>query len=109
MWVSGRTCRWAGPDDFLDTGLFGYVNGSPSPRFNYRNDDLDKAMTAAEAAVDDATAKTAWQRAMVLITADMPSVPLLDVMPQAAAQAYVVGFIGSGLGLEDLRTVWLHK
>jgi len=109
MWVSGRSCRWAGPDDFLDAGLFGYVNGSPSPRFNYRNDDLDKAMTAAEAAVDDATAKTAWQKAMDLITADMPSVPLLDVMSQAAAQAYVVGFIGSGLGLEDLRTVWLRK
>ncbi len=109
MWVSGRTCRWGGPDDFLSTGLFRYVNGGASPEFNYQNDDLNTAMTAALSAADSATARSGWSRAQDLIAADMPTVPLLDAMLPAGAQTYVVGFVGSGGGVENLSSVWLNK
>jgi peptide/nickel transport system substrate-binding protein len=108
MWVSGWTCRWGGADDFL-TGLFQYVNNAPSPEFNYKNDDLNTAMTAAMSAADPATARASWEKAQDLIVADMPTVPLLDVTTPAGAQSYVVGFVGSGLGTESLSTVWLNK
>lgn len=109
MWLSGRSCLWGGPDDFLTGELFQYVGGAPSPEFNYRNDDLDAAMTAAESAVDAATAKVQWQKAQDLIRADMPTVPLLDVGLPAGAAKYVVGYVGSGLGTANLSSVWLNK
>jgi peptide/nickel transport system substrate-binding protein len=109
MWVSGRTCRWGGPDDFLSTGLFHYINGSPSPEFSYKNDDLNTAMTAALTAADSAAAQSGWSRAQDLIATDMPTVPLLDAMLPAGAQNYVVGFVGSGGGVENLSSVWLNK
>src|SRR5664280_450077 len=102
MWVSGRTCRWAGPDDFLSTGLFHYVTGAPSPEFNYKNDDLNTAMMAALSAADPAAVQASWYKAQDLIAADMPTVPLLDAMLPAGAQTYVVGFVGSGGGVENL-------
>jgi peptide/nickel transport system substrate-binding protein len=109
MWVSGRTCRWGGPDDFLSTGLFRYVNGSPSPEFNYKNDDLNTAMMAALSAADSAAARSSWSKAQDLIAADMPTVPLLDATLPAGARTYVVGFVGSGGGVENLSSVWLNK
>jgi peptide/nickel transport system substrate-binding protein len=109
MWLSGRTCRWGGPDDFLSAGLFRYINTAPAPEFSYRNDDLNTAMTAALSAADAATAKSGWQKAQDLIAADMPTVPLLDVMRPAGAQSYVVGFVGSGRGTDNLISVWLNK
>jgi ABC-type transport system substrate-binding protein len=109
MWVSGRTCRWGGPDDFLSTGLFHYINGGPSPEFSYKNDDLNTAMTAALSAADSAAARSGWSRAQDLIAADMPTVPLLDAMLPAGARIYVVGFVGSGGGVESLSSVWLNK
>ncbi|MGA3057281.1 MAG: ABC transporter substrate-binding protein [Candidatus Limnocylindrales bacterium] len=109
MWLSGRTCRWGGPDDFLSTGLFRYINTAPSPEFGYRNDDLNAAMTAALSAADTGTAKSSWQKAQDLIAADMPTVPLIDVMPTAGARSYVVGLVGSGRGMDNLGSVWLNK
>ena len=109
MWLSGRSCLWGGPDDFLTGELFQYVTGAPTPEFNYRNDDLDAAMTAAESAVDAATAKAEWQKAQDLIRVDMPTVPLLDVGLPAGAAKYVVGYVGSGLGTANLSSVWLNK
>jgi ABC-type transport system substrate-binding protein len=66
-------------------------------------------MTAAESAVDAATAKVQWQKAQDLIRADMPTVPLLDVGLPAGAAKYVVGYVGSGLGTANLSSVWLNK
>ena len=107
MWVSGTSCRWAGADDML--GLFRYVNGAPPAAFNYDDPTVDQAMAAAASSPDDASALTAWQKVQDLVAADMPTVPLLYVMPQAGARSYVVGFVASGLGLENLRSVWLNK
>jgi hypothetical protein len=44
-----------------------------------------------------------------MIAADMPTVPLLDAMLPAGAQTDVVGFVGSGGGVENLSSVWLNK
>ncbi len=109
MWLSGRTCLWGGPDDFLSTGLFRYVNGVPNPEFNYLNDDLNTAMTTALSAVDPAVVQSSWYKAQDLIANDMPTLPLLDALRPAGAQDYVVGFVGSGSGIESLSSVWLNK
>ena len=44
-----------------------------------------------------------------MIRADMPTVPIVNSTPPAAAAAYVKGFVGSGNLTEILNTVWLDK
>ncbi|HWP63744.1 MAG TPA: ABC transporter substrate-binding protein, partial [Candidatus Binatia bacterium] len=109
MWLLGWTCDWAGPDNFLKTAFFGYVDGEPSTEFAYRNDELDKTMNDALAATDEATAKALWEKAQDLIRADMPTVPLVNSTPPAAARADVKGFVGSGNLTEYFNTVWLDR
>lgn len=109
MWEIGWTCDWAGPDNFLKTALFGYVDGKPSTEFDYKNDDVNKAMNDALAATDTATAQQLWQKAQDLIAADLPSIPIVNSTPPAVAQAYVKGFIGAGNLDEAMNTVWLDK
>lgn len=109
MWLLGWTCDWAGPDNFLKTAFFGYVDGRPSTEFAYKNDELDKTMNEALAATDEATAKALWEKAQDLIRADMPTVPLVNSTPPAAARADVKGFVGSGNLTEYFNTVWLDR
>jgi peptide/nickel transport system substrate-binding protein len=109
MWILGWTCDWAGPDNFLKTAFFGYVEGEPSTEFAYTNDELEKTMNDALAATDEATAKQLWEKAQDLLRADLPTVPLINSTPPAAAQAYVKGFVGSGGLNEYLNSVWLDK
>lgn len=109
MWLLGWTCDWAGPDNFLKTAFFGYVDGAPSTEFDYKNDELEKTMNDALAATDEATAKALWEHAQDLLRADLPTVPLVNSTPPAAAQAYVKGFVGSGGLNEYLNSVWLDK
>jgi len=109
MWEIGWTCDWAGPDNFLKTAMFGYVNGKPSTEFAYKNDDLDKTMNDALAATDEASAKTLWEKAQDLIAADLPSIPIVNSTPPAVSQSYVKGFVGAGNLEELLNSVWLDK
>lgn len=109
MWLLGWTCDWAGADNFLKTAFFGYVDGKPSPEFAYKNDELEKTMNDALAATDAAAAKTLWEHAQDLLKADLPTVPLINSTPPAAAQAYIKGFVGSGALNEYLNSVWIDK
>lgn len=109
MWEIGWTCDWAGPDNFLKTAFFGYVDGKPSSEFGYRNDELNKTMNDALAAPDEATQQTLWQKAQDLIAADLPSIPIVNSTPPAVAQAYVKGFVGAGNLDEAFNSVWLDK
>lgn len=108
-WLIGWTCDWAGPDNFLRTAFFNYVDGKPSTEFAYQNDELDKTMTAALAATDEATAKELWEKAQDLIRVDIPTVPLVSSTPPGAARADVKGFVGSGALNEYLNSVWLDR
>lgn len=109
MWLLGWTCDWAGPDNFLKTAFFGYVDGAPSTEFAYKNDELEKTMNDALAATSEASAKTLWEKAQDLIRADMPTVPLINSTPPAAARADVMGFVGSGGLNEFFNSVWLDR
>ena len=108
-WLIGWTCDWAGPDNFLRTAFFNYVDGKPSPEFAYQNDELNKTMSDALAATDPATAQQLWEKAQDLIRADMPTVPIISSTPPGAARADVMGFVGSGALNEYLNTVWLDR
>ena len=109
MWLLGWTGDWAGPDNFLKTAFFGYKNGAPSKEFAYKNDALDKAMNDALAAGTEAEAKALWETAQDLIRADMPTVPVANSKPQAAATIDLKGFIGSAALNEPLNLVWLDR
>jgi peptide/nickel transport system substrate-binding protein len=109
MWLIGWTCDWAGPDNFLKTAIFGYINNKPNPEMGYKNDELNKTMNDALAATDEATAKSLWEKAQDLLAKDLPTVPLVNSTPPAVAQAYVKGFVGAGNLTELLNTVWLAK
>jgi peptide/nickel transport system substrate-binding protein len=108
-WLLGWTCDWAGPDNYLKTAFFGYVDGKPSTEFDYKNDELEKTMNDALAATDPATAQSLWEHAQDLIRADMPTVPLINSKPPAAARADVKGFVGSGNLTEYFNSVWLDR
>lgn len=108
MWLQSRTCRWAGPDDFLYSA-FHYANGTPPAMFSYTDDNMNAAMTKAMTDVDAASAKTDWQKAQDLVAADMPTVPLVNAKLPAAAARYVMGFVGAGNQTEIMSTVWLNK
>ena len=109
VFLIGWTCDWAGPDNFLKTAFFGYVNGKPSTEFGYTNDVVNKTMNDALAATDDATAKALWEKAQDLIAADLPTLPIVNSSPPGVAQAFVKGFIGAGNLVEPLNLVWLDK
>jgi peptide/nickel transport system substrate-binding protein len=109
MWLLGWTCDWSAPDNFLKTAFFGYVDGAPSPEFAYKNDELEQTMNDALAATDEATAKSLWEHAQDLLAADLPTVPLINSTPPAAARAVVQGFAGSGALNEYFNTVWLDE
>jgi len=109
MWLLGWTGDWAGPDNFLKTAFFGYKNGGPSKEFAYKNDAMDKAMNDALAAGTEAESKTLWEKAQDLIRADMPTVPVANSKPQAAATINLKGFIGSAALNEPLNLVWLDR
>ena len=47
MWLIGWNCDWLGIDNFLYTAFFGYRDGKPNPEFAYKNDAMNKALTAA--------------------------------------------------------------
>jgi peptide/nickel transport system substrate-binding protein len=112
MYLLGLTCDWAGPDNFLMANLFGYktlADGSfgPNPRYNEKNDALQKAMEAALGAPNDGEAVKHWQEAQDMLAADMPAVPILSSNPPAVAQKYVQGFVPSASLTEFYNTVWI--
>jgi peptide/nickel transport system substrate-binding protein len=109
VYLIGWTCDWAGPDNFLKTGLFGYVDGKPSTEFGYKNDLVNQTMKDALAAADDATAKSLWEKAQDLIAADLPTLPMVTSSPPGVAQAFVKGFVGAGNLVEPMSLVWLDK
>jgi len=109
LWLLGWTCDWGGPDNFLDTAFFHFQGTSPNPEFNYGPPSLLAAFQKAEQATDTATAQAGWTDAQTILANDLPTVPLINSKPPAAAKAYVMGFVGAG-NLEELfNTVWLNK
>lgn len=108
MYLLGGTCSYPGPDEFL-TARFGYVSGKPALQFSLKDDALNTALVQAGQATDEAKAKALWQKAQELIKADMPSVPLLNSRPPAAAQAYVKDWVPQAALNEPFGTVWLSK
>ena len=107
--ISGWTCDWGGPDNFLQAWLFNFVNGQPFSEFAYDNPQLADVMNQAVAATDPAQVKSLWEQAQHMIAVDMPTVPLVNALPPGAAKAYVKGFVGSGNLNEPLNLVWLDK
>lgn len=109
MWLLGWTCDWAGPDNFLDTAFFRFSGGKPNDEFAYGPPQLLTDFQKAESATDDATAGAAWSDAQDILAKDLPTIPLVNSQPPAAAKAYVKGFVGSGNLTEFFNTVWLDK
>ncbi len=106
MWLIGWTCDWGTADNFLDTAFFWYGNGQPNPEFAYKNDALNALMKKAESQTTADAAKPMWEQAQDMIRADIPTIPLVNSSPVAAAGANVRGFVGSGAFTEYLNSVW---
>ncbi len=106
MWLIGWTCDWGTADNFLDTAFFYYSGGQPNPEFAYKNDALNALMKQAEQQTTLDAAKPLWEQAQDMVVKDMPTVPLVNSKPIAAAKAEVQGFVGSGSLTEYLNSVW---
>jgi len=110
MWLSGWTCDWAGPDNFLISAFFYFTSdGKPNPQFSYGPADLKAAFAAGLAATSDAAAATAWGSAQDILARDLPTVPLVNSKVPAAAKADVMGYPGAGNLEEPLYPVWLNR
>jgi peptide/nickel transport system substrate-binding protein len=108
-WLLGWTCDWPGPDNFLNTAFFHFDGDKPNPEFAYGPPELKAAFDKAATAPDDATAKAAWEEAQDILARDLPTVPLVNSKPPAAAAAFVKDFKGAGNLNEPLYGVWLDK
>ena len=75
MWLLGWTCDWPGPDNFLNTAFFHFQGDKPNPEFAYGPPELKAAFDAAAIAPDEATAKTAWEKAQDILAKDLPTAP----------------------------------
>ena len=42
LFLFGWTCDWAGADDFISAGFFGYQGGQPNLQFGYKNDQINR-------------------------------------------------------------------
>jgi peptide/nickel transport system substrate-binding protein len=111
LFFHGWTCDVGTADNFLTAGLFGYrgTGNTPNPIYSYKNDALNQAMVDALRAATDQQATALWATAQDMISADLPSVPLVNSVAPGAAQAYVQGYMGAGNLTEPLRSVWLNK
>ncbi len=110
MWLSGWTCDWAGPDNFLVSAFFYFQSdGKPNPQFSYGPADLKTAFAAGLAAKSDADASAAWGSAQDILARDLPTVPLVNSKVPAAAKADVKGYPGAGNLEEPLSGVWLDR
>jgi ABC-type transport system substrate-binding protein len=109
MWLLGWTCDWPGPDNFLSTAFFHCDAGKPNKEFAYGPPELCKAFSDGATAKDDAAAQTAWDSAQDLLARDMPTVPLVNSKPPAAASADIKGFLGAGNLNEPFYPVWLDR
>lgn len=108
-WLIGWTCDWAGPDNFLSTAFFAYRDGEPNPEYAYENDELEATMNQALSSVDEAEQAELWGKAQDMVGADLPTIPLVNSTPPAAAQADVMGVVGSGALNEYFNTAWLDR
>lgn len=109
MWLLGWTCDWGGPDNFLDTAFFHFQGSNPNPEFAYGPASLLADFQKAEQATDTATAQAAWTAAQAQISSDLPTIPLVNSKPPAAASADLMGFVGAGNLNEYFNTVWLNR
>ncbi len=109
MFLSGWTCDWAAPDNFLIAWAFGFQGGKPNAQFNYGPPELKTAFDTAMAASTDAAAATAWGQAQDILAKDLPTVPLVSSKNAAAAKADVMGFVPAGNLTELMNTVWLNR
>lgn len=109
MWLLGWTCDWAGPDNFLVTAFFHFAGDKPNPEFAYGPPALKQAFDEALAATSDSAAGAAWGKAQDILAADLPTVPLVNSKPPAAAKADVKGFVGAGNLEELMNSVWLDR
>jgi len=111
MWLIGWNCDWLGIDNFLYTAWFAYRGDpfGPNPEFAYKNDEMNQAMVDALKATDPAAQEAAWGKALDLVAADMPALPIASAKTPAAAAAYVKGLIPSPTLLEVFQGVWLDK
>jgi peptide/nickel transport system substrate-binding protein len=107
MFLFGWTCDWAGADDFIYTGFFGYQNGKPNAQFGYKNDQMNADMLKALQATSIDQANQFWGQAQDLIAQDMPTIPLVNSTPPGAYTSKVHGFVGAGNAIEYFNTVWI--
>ncbi len=111
MWLIGWNCDWLGLDNFLFTAWFGYRGDpyGPNPEFSYKNDEMNQAMVDALKATDPAAQEAAWGKALDMVAADMPALPIASAKTPGAMAAYVKGVIPSPTLLEIFQGVWLDK
>lgn len=109
MWLLGWTCDWPGPDNFLVAAFFHFDGDKPNPEFAYGPKELKAAFDKGLSAPDEAAAAAAWGEAQDILAKDLPTVPLVNSKPPAAAKADVKGFLGAGNLNEPLYGVWLDR
>jgi len=109
LYLFGWTCDWAGADDFLVAGWFGWSNGKPNAQFDWNNPQANTDMTQALQAPTVDAANALWGQVQDLLAQDLPMVPIVNSQPPGAYTSKVHGYVGDSNGIEYLNTVWLSQ
>ena len=110
-WLIGWTCDWAGPDNFLRTAFFNYVDGKAVHRVLActRTTSSTRPCRMPSRRPTRPRRSSCGRRRRTSSGADIPTVPLVSSTPPGATRADVMGFVGSGGLNEYLNTVWLDR
>jgi oligopeptide transport system substrate-binding protein len=99
MWTLGWIADYPGANDFLGV-LLG--SGSADDYGGWSSKPFDQAVTDALAATDANTAQAAFERALGLVQADVPAVPLSYGDGWALSRAGLLGAGENGLGIQRM-------
>jgi len=98
-----------------DFGLYATFHSANIPprgtqAAHYRNPDVDKLLDEARASLDPARRAAAYGRALELITADVPWVPIYQTKETVVLRSHVKGYVGHPAEYYlRLGTVWLDR
>lgn len=102
MWTLGWVADYPGANDFLGV-LLG--SGSSDNYGGWSSPPFDQAVAAALAVRDPAAAQAAFEKALAIVQADVPAVPLSYAGGWALSRTGLLGAGENGLGIQRLASL----
>ncbi len=104
VYLLGWTGDFGDPDNFIGTFF-----QAPTPQWGFKNPEIHKLLSDAEAETDEAKRTQLYQEANRKIMEFLPGIPYVHTEPALAFTPGVKGFVASPTSGEDFSTVSVAK